>query len=377
MKITFLSTFYPFRGGIAQFSAHLYREAAKNHEVEAVTFSRQYPKLLFPGKTQLVSPEDTADKIPSKRWLDSINPFTYFSTARKIRNLQPDLIISRYWMSFFAPSFGWILAHQAKKTVRIAILDNVIPHERRFFDDTFNRYFLSKNDGFIVMSEQVQKDLLFYLPKAKHILIPHPIYNHFGEKLNKEQALNKLGLSEFSAKKILLFFGIIRDYKGLDLLLNAMTSLDDSYVLLVAGEVYGSFEKYDLIIKEQQLSKKVKLFNRYIDDAEVTNFFSSADVCVLPYRSATQSGITNIAYHFEVPVISTNVGGLAETIHHGRTGLIAEEVNEKAIVKQIKNFYEVYNPTEFTENIRRSNKANSWENFVSKMLEFSNQLISK
>jgi glycosyltransferase involved in cell wall biosynthesis len=374
MKIVFLSTFYPFRGGIAQFSAHLYREAEKKHEVEAVTFTRQYPKLLFPGKTQLVSSDDTADKIPSKRWLDSINPFTYISTARKIRQLQPDLIISRYWMSFFAPSFGWILGHQEKKTKRIAILDNVIPHERRFFDDAFNRYFLSKNDGFIVMSEQVQKDLLYYLPKAKHILIPHPIYNHFGEKLLKEKALSNLGLQDFTTKKVLLFFGIIRDYKGLDLLLNALSYLDDTYILLVAGEVYGSFDKYETIIKEKKLNKKVKLFNRYIDDAEVTNFFSAADVCVLPYRSATQSGITNIAYHFEVPVISTNVGGLAETIHHGRTGLIADEVNEKALVKQIKNFYEVYNPTEFAQNINYTNKENSWENFVNKMLAFAEEL---
>lgn len=374
MKIVFLSTFYPFRGGIAQFSAHLYREAAKSHDVEAVTFSRQYPKLLFPGKTQLVSTEDTADKIPAKRWLDSINPFTFISTARKIRNLKPDLIISRYWMSFFAPSFGWILGKQEKKTIRLAILDNVIPHERRFFDDAFNRFFLNRNDGFIVMSEQVQKDLTFYLPKAKHILIPHPIYNHFGEKISKTEALQKLGITNCSDKKILLFFGIIRDYKGLDILLNALQLLDETYILIVAGEVYGSFEKYDSIIKMKKLARKVKLFNQYINDSEVTNYFSAADVCVLPYRSATQSGITNISYHFEVPVISTNVGGLSETIFHGRTGLISEEVNEKALIKQIKNFYEVYNPNEFAQHINFYNKENSWENFVSKVIAFSIQL---
>ncbi len=374
MKIVFLSTFYPFRGGIAQFSAHLYREAEKKHEVEAVTFIRQYPKLLFPGKTQLVSKEDTADKIPSKRWLDSINPFTYISAAKKIRNLHPDLIISRYWMSFFAPSFGWILGKQEKKTVRLAILDNVIPHERRFFDDAFNRFFLNRNDGFIVMSEQVQKDLLFYLPKAKHILIPHPIYNHFGKKISKTDALQKLGILGCSDKKVLLFFGIIRDYKGLDILLNALSLLDDSYILIIAGEVYGSFEKYASIISEKKIDKKVKLYNQYIDDSEVTNFFSAADVCVLPYRSATQSGITNIAYHFEVPVISTNVGGLAETISHGRTGLIAEEVNEKALLKQIKNFYDIYNLKEFAQNIQQYNKENNWENYVNKMLVFAEEL---
>jgi glycosyltransferase involved in cell wall biosynthesis len=277
-------------------------------------------------------------------------------------------------MSFFAPSFGWILGRQEKNTIRLAILDNVIPHERRFFDDAFNRFFLNRNDGFIVMSEQVQKDLLYYLPKAKHLLIPHPVYNHFGEKLSKKDALKKLNITDSADKKILLFFGIIRDYKGLDILLNTLALLDQTYILIIAGEVYGSFEKYDLIINERKLGEKVKLFNRYIDDSEVTNFFSAADVCVLPYRSATQSGITNIAYHFELPVISTNVGGLAETIHHGRTGLIAEEVNEKALVKQIKNFYEVYNPNEFAQNINYSNQENSWENFVGKMLAFAEEL---
>jgi len=374
MKIVFLSTFYPFRGGIAQFSAHLFREAAKKHEVEAVTFTRQYPRILFPGKTQLVSADDTADKIPSKRWLDSINPFTYISTARKIRKIQPDLIISRYWMSFFAPSFGYILGKQSKRTIRIAILDNVIPHERRFFDDAFNRYFLNKNDGFIVMSEQVQKDLLYYLPEAKHLLIPHPVYNHFGKKLSKEVALQKLGLQNCFDKKVLLFFGIIRDYKGLDVLLHTLPFLDDSFVLIVAGEVYGSFEKYELLIKEKQLSEKVKLFNRYIADSEVTNFFSAADVCVLPYKSATQSGITNISYHFELPVISTNVGGLAETILDGKTGLIAKSVDAKAIATQIEHFFKNCNPIEFSENIRQINRENSWGNFVSKMLDFSEQL---
>ena len=224
------------------------------------------------------------------------------------------------------------------------------------------------------MSEQVQKDLLYYLPKAKHILIPHPIYNHFGEKLPKEKALSNLGLKDYSTKKVLLFFGIIRDYKGLDILLNTLALLDDTYLLVVAGEVYGSFDKYETIIKEKKLNKKVKLFNRYIDDSEVTNFFSSADVCVLPYRSATQSGITNIAYHFEVPVISTNVGGLAETISHGRTGLITEEVNEKALLKQIKNFYEIYNPNEFAQNIQQYNKENNWDNFMNKMLAFAEEL---
>jgi glycosyltransferase involved in cell wall biosynthesis len=374
MKIVFLSTFYPFRGGIAQFNALIYREMEKENQVEAITFKRQYPDFLFPGKTQMVTAEDAADAIPSKRWLDTINPFTYISTARKVKQLQPDIIITKYWMTFFAPSLGFVLGLQSKKTLRISILDNVIPHEKRFFDNVFNRYFLKRNDGFIVMSEKVQKDLLYYLPDAKNLLIPHPIYNHFGEKLTKIQALKNLGIEQHADKKMLLYFGIIRDYKGLDLLLKSLNHLDESYFLIVAGEVYGSFDKYTAIIKENQLENRIALFNHYIDDAEVKNYFSAADVCVLSYKSATQSGITNISYHFELPIIATTVGGLAETILHEQTGLIVDEVSETAIAKQIQSYFENYNPIEFSKNIRQINEENSWENFVSKLLDFAKDL---
>ena len=375
MKIVFLSTFYPFRGGIAQFNALLYRELEKNNQVEAITFKRQYPEFLFPGKTQMVSKNDIADPIPSKRWLDSINPVSYFTTARKVKSLNPDLIITKYWMSFFAPSLGFVLGKQSKKTMRIAILDNVIPHEKRFFDNAFNRYFLKKNDGFIAMSEKVQKDLLHYLPQAKCMLIPHPIYNQFGEKLSKLEALSNLGISVHLDKKILLFFGIIRDYKGLDLLLKSLKQLDDSYFLIVAGEVYGSFDKYDEIIKEFGLENKIALYNQYIDDSEVKNYFSAADVCILPYKSATQSGITNISYHFELPIIATNVGGLAETIVHGKTGVIVDEVSEKALAVAIRSYFQNYDSSLFSNEIRISNEENNWQNFAFRLLEFHKKLI--
>lgn len=374
MKIVFLSTFYPFRGGIAQFNSLLYRELEKAHEVDAITFKRQYPEFLFPGKTQLVAVDDIADKVPSKRWLDSINPFSYLSTARKVKRLHPDLIITKYWMSFFAPSLGYVLGFQSKKTIRITILDNVIPHEKRFFDNIFNRYFLKRNDGFIVMSEKVQKDLLHYLPKAKNLLIPHPIYNQFGQKLNKKDALSNLGLTINSDKKILLFFGIIRDYKGLDILLKAMNYLNDSYFLIVAGETYGSFEKYDEIIKSARLENKVAVFNNYIDDSEVKNYFSAADVCVLPYKSATQSGITNISYNFELPIIATNVGGLAETIIHEKTGLIVNQVSEKAIADSIHTFFNDYDSNDFSVEIKKINEENNWENFALRLIDFYKKL---
>ncbi len=368
MKIVFLSTFYPYRGGIAQFNALVYREMEKKHQVEAITFSRQYPDLLFPGKTQMVSEKDDADAIPSKRWLDTVNPFTYLSTARKIKKISPDLILTKYWMTFFAPSLGYVLGKQAKKTIRISILDNVIPHEKRFFDTAFNKYFLKRNDGFIVMSEKVRDDLLTVHPNAKYLLIPHPIYNQFGDKLEKSAARKQLNVPV--DKKVLLFFGIIRDYKGLDFLIEAMSLLDESYHLIVAGEVYGSFEKYEQQISGLGLKDRISIFSQYIDDAEVKNYFSAADVCVLPYKSATQSGITNISYHFEVPIIATNVGGLAETIAHGKTGLITDTVSPKGISEQITAFYSDENANSFAENIRAHNQENSWQTFSEKLLAF-------
>lgn len=374
MKIVFLSTFYPFRGGIAQFNALLYREIEKKNEVEAITFKRQYPAILFPGKTQMVSQNDIADPIPSKRWLDSINPLTYITTALKVKKLNPDLILTKYWMSFFAPSLGFVLGMQSKKAKRIAILDNVIPHEKRFFDHAFNRYFLKRNDGFIAMSEKVQKDLFHYLPNAKCLLIPHPIYNQFGQKLSRNEALSKLGIENHSNKKILLFFGIIRDYKGLDLLLKSLPLLDKSYFLVVAGEVYGSFEKYESIILESGLKDRIALFNNYIDDSEVKNYFSAADVCILPYKSATQSGITNISYHFELPIIATNVGGLAETIIHEKTGLIVQEVSVNALANAIISFFQNYDSAKMANEIKIINQENSWENFAQRLLDFSQKL---
>lgn len=374
MKIVFLSTFYPYRGGIAQFNALIYRVLEKDHEVEAITFSRQYPALLFPGKTQLVSTDDAAEVIPSKRWLDSINPFTYLRTARKVRKLQPDLIITKYWMTFFAPSLGFVLGRQSRNTLRISVLDNVIPHEKRFFDNWCNRYFLKRNDGFIVMSDKVLKDLLFYYPKSKYIYVPHPVYNQFGEKLGRETALKNIGLEELEQKKIILFFGIIRDYKGLDLLLEAMALLPDTYHLIVAGEVYGSFQKYQDIIDRTNLHEKISLFTNYIGDDEVKDYFSAADVCVLPYKSATQSGITSISNHFELPIIATNVGGLAETILHKKTGLIVDLVDAKLLSESIELYFSAKLKFEFQEHIKLQNQANTWDNFGRKILKFYDDL---
>ena len=374
MKIALLSVFYPYRGGIAQFGAMLYRALEPDNEVKAFNFKRQYPNFLFPGTSQFVGEDDTADPIPSARVLDSIGPLSFSKTARKINAFHPDLIISQYWMTFFGPSLGSV-SKRSKGTRRIAILHNVIPHEKRFFDAAANRYFLKHNDGFIVMSDVVLRDLLSLKPDAKYLRIDHPVYSQFGDRLTEIDARTKLGVP--LGKKVLLFFGIIRDYKGLDVLLKACSLLPDDYHLLIAGESYGSFEKYDQQIKELKLEARVTLCTRYIEDREVSAFFSAADVCVLPYRSATQSGITAIAHHFNLPLIATDVGGLKETIFDGKTGLIVAKPEPELLASTIMHYFEDNMKVSLSTFIEAQKIDHSWENFARKIIEFAKSIDVK
>lgn len=373
MRIAYLSTFYPFRGGIAQFNAALKNALEQQgHEVEAYTFTTQYPKLLFPGETQLVKPEDKVIPISTKRVLNTINPITYQNTAAKIKAYKPDLLLMKYWMSFFGPSLGYVSGKMSNQTKSIAILDNVIPHEKRFFDTAFTKYFLKRVNGFVSMSGKVKDDLLSLSPNAKVKLIPHPLYNHFGEIIDKKTARLKLNLHP--DKKTLLFFGFIRDYKGLDLLINAFDKLDDSYQLIIAGESYGNFDKYNEIIEKTKNKLSIHKFVRYISDQEVPLFFSAADVCILPYRSATQSGITGISYHFELPMIATNTGGLAEIIHHKKTGIIVEKPEIQTILNGITSYFNEYNLEYFRNNIRNLKQELSWDEMAKNIIQFSEQL---
>jgi glycosyltransferase involved in cell wall biosynthesis len=372
MKIAFLSTFYPFRGGIAQFNASLYRSFEKEHVVKAFTFTRQYPDFLFPGETQMVTEKDNADKIPSERVLDTMNPFTYSSAAGKIREFAPDIMMMKYWMSYMAPSLGTV-AKKVKKTSKvITILDNVIPHEKRFFDESFTKYFLKQNHGFVVMSDSVKNDLLKLKPDARYIFHPHPLYDHFGQKVNSEEAKKKLNIP--AGNKVILFFGFIRDYKGLDLLIDAMSKLNDEYVLVIAGEVYGSFDKYTEQIEKSGLKDKICLHVRYISDDEVPLFFSSADVCVLPYKSATQSGITSIAYHFDLPLIATDTGGLKESIDHNKSGLIVDSPDSNLIATAIETYFSQNLKPKFQSEIKLLKNKLSWERLSKAIIAFSKSL---
>lgn len=337
MKIGILSCFYPFRGGIAQFNANLLSELSKMHDVRAFNFTRQYPSFLFPGKTQYVSPEDEAAPVDSIAVLDTANPLNWPRAAAQIRSWGPDVLIVRYWMSYFAPSLGYVARRMAPNCKVIAILDNVIPHERHFFDKPFTKWFLKPVVGNITLCNEVALDLLKFKSNASYKVLPHPIYSHFGAKLEREEAESRLGLKH--GRKNLLFFGLIREYKGLDILLEAFKDLDDSYQLIIAGEAYGSFDRYQKLIDSCPDPSRVYVFPDYIRDSEVKNYFSVADICVLPYRSATQSGISSISLHFGVPMIVTDVGGLKETIGGRGTGIVCSEVSPISVKTAIEDYF--------------------------------------
>lgn len=373
MKIAILSCFYPYRGGISQFNACLYEELRREHVVKAFNFSRQYPEFLFPGKTQYVTDDDEAVPVESVSLLDTANPFSYAKTYRAIREWKPDVLIVRYWMSYFAPSLGYITRKMRKHCKVISILDNVVPHEPHFFDAPLTRYFLKGSSGSVTLCEAVSKDLLTLKPDAEYTVIQHPLYSHFGAKKDRAEAEKKLGLKP--GKKNILFFGLIREYKGLDILLEAFSRLDEGYQLIIAGEPYGSFDKYQRLIDSMPGKDRIFMDLKYIKDSEVSDYFSAADVAVLPYRSATQSGISSVSYHFEVPMIVTDVGGLKETIGDRGTGLVADEGTPEAICNEIKKYFaDPQIKEDCIKNIRVEKDRLSWNTFARKLTEFIGQI---
>ncbi|HRP03046.1 MAG TPA: glycosyltransferase [Candidatus Kapabacteria bacterium] len=365
MKIAYLSTFYPFRGGIAQFNANLYKELSKEHQIKAFNFSTQYPNILFPGSTQLVQNGDNAEAVNATPILSTINPMSYLTATYKINKFAPDMIITKFWMPFFAPSLGTVYKLLNSKIRRVAILDNVIPHEKRIGDMQLISYFLQNTDKFIVMSDTVKQDLLSIKKDAIYKEVIHPLYNHFPNKIDQKVAQNKLNIPP--NKKVLLFFGFIRDYKGLDNLISAVNLLNDDYHLLICGEVYGSFDKYQTLIDSYQLNNRVHVFNKYIADNEVAEYFCAADVCVLPYKTATQSGIVGISYYFDLPVIATDTGGLKSMIEPYNSGLIIEKSEPQLIANTIQKYFRS-NITDFKDNINKYKEKASWSSLAKEIV---------
>lgn len=374
MKTAILSAFHPFRGGIAQFNGNLYLELGKTADVKAFNYSRQYPGFLFPGKTQYVSAGDDSFPLPSEAVLDTANPFNWPGAARKILRWQPDLLLMRYVMPYFAPSLGCVARKVRRSGCKVvAIADNIIPHEKHIIDKPFTKYFLGGLDGCVTLCDAVAEDLHRWAPDLPSKVIFHPLYSHFGEKLPREEAERTLGLR--LGMKNLLFFGLIREYKGLDILLEAFNSLPEDYQLIIAGECYGPFDKYQAIIDASPAKDRIHLFRKYIDDSEVKVYFSAADVTVLPYRSATQSGVSSASYHFEVPMIVTAVGGLKETIGDTGTGLVADKPSPAAVAGKITEFFgDDSIRRNCVESIRRESERLSWKRFSEELLNFAAEL---
>ena len=373
MRIAILSSFYPLRGGISQFNASMLAGLGKLHDTRAFSFARQYPGILFPGKTQYVTSDDEAVPVEADALLDTVNPFSWGKTARAIRKWQPDLLVMKYWMSWFAPSLGWVERHVGPHCKVVPVLDNVIPHEPHWFDKPLTRWFLKGCDGFVTMSQSVTDDLLTLRPDARFALLPHPLYAHFGEKLPREEAAARLGIDP--SLKTLLFFGLIRDYKGLDILLEAFRNLPEDYQLVVAGEPYGSFDKYQALIDSIPGKERIHVFPDYVRDSEVKVYFSTADLTVLPYRSATQSGISSVSYHFEVPMVVTDVGGLKGTIGDRGTGLVAPVPEPDAIRKEILRYFaDASLRARCVDAIRREKERLSWDRFCTDLTAFAEQL---
>ena len=373
MKIIIVGTTYPFRGGLAAFNERLAREyIQQGHEVEIFTFSLQYPSFLFPGKTQFSSEEAPTD-LKIHRTINSVNPISWLLTGRKIKKLNADKVIFCYWMAFIAPCFGTIARIvRSPKTQIVALIHNMIPHEPTILDKLFPKYFVNAMDGFVAMADSVIEDVKHFDANSKpKIVSPHPIYDHYGALLDKKDAAIKLGLYDQNA--YILFFGFIRQYKGLDLLLEAFADerlRKFPLKLIVAGEFYENPEPYLSQIAKLKLGNFVELRTVFIPDSEVRNYFSVADIVAQPYRTATQSGVSQIAYHFEKPMLVTNVGGLAEIVPHGKVGYVVD-VEPAQIADALVDFYENKRADEFIENIKTEKLKYAW----SQMTEAINNLM--
>ena len=370
LKIAYLSVFFPFRGGIAQFNTELFKALEEKSDVKAFNFSTQYPDLLFPGKTQFVSETDVNQGIESDRLLSSVNPLTFSRTIKAIREYNPDVLLTTFWMPFFGPSLGYVTKQLKRSVKNISILHNVIPHEARRGDKTLTSFYLNQQDGFGVLSKTVKEDLLSLKEDAKLFQRAHPLYAQFGELKNKEESKLKYGID--SNKKVLLFFGFVRKYKGLDLLINAIKNLPKDTVVLVTGECYGDFNEYSDLIKSEGVSDQIITNIRYIPDDEVAQIFSASDLCVLPYRSATQSGIASIAKFYQLPMIVTPVGELPNEVVDGETGVVCKSSSPEEIAIGIKSGLEKVD--QLKDNLKSEKEEHTWANFADALIDFSNSI---
>ena len=367
MKVIILGTAWPYRGGLATFNERLARQfVSEGHEVELYTFTLQYPSFLFPGKTQYTNEPAPAD-LTIRRVLNSCNPINWLRVGHAIRKAAPDMLICCYWMSFFAPAFGLVsrIARRNERTRCIALVHNMIPHEPNILDKLFAPYFVASQDGFVALSESVVGDIEKVESQTSRVkrpktFSPHPIYDHYGERMSKNEACKALNLP--ADKNYMLFFGLVRAYKGLDLLLGAFGCVKDqlpNLQLIIAGEFYEDEDKYRAQIVQLGLADRVIIRNEFIPDGDLRKYFGAADLIVQPYKTATQSGVTQVAFHFEKPMLVTNVGGLGEIVHDHQMGYACEPTAE-AIANDVSDYFTNNRQEAYTSYLQKEKTKYTW-----------------
>ena len=373
MRIALVGPLHPWRGGLAQYLGLLGEELMPHAEVRAVTFTRQYPSLLFPGTSQL-DPNADRPRFPTEALLDSIGPWSWRRTASHLERFAPGLVVLKWWMPFFGPAFASSVGPLRRRGTRVLLVcDNLVAHEPRFFDAAFSAWMMRNSDGYLVMSDSVERDLDRLKPGAPRRRVAHPFYAQFDRgRVTREQARERLGLSG----DVALFFGYVRRYKGLDTLLEAwpLVRARRPATLVVAGEFYDDPAPYRALAAAAGGEPAVRLLDRYISDDEVELLFKAADVVVLPYRSATQSGVTHVAYALGVPVITTNVGGLAETVHPGETGLVVSPEDPAALADAVVSFFAEGMSERMRAPIAALRRAHSWETLADHVISLGDEL---
>ncbi len=363
-KVIIIGPAFPFRGGISNFNNALGKAFYdKSYDITLYSFSLQYPSFLFPGSTQYET-GDPPKNLKIKTIINSINPFNWLRVSRLINNEKPDLVIIRYWLPFMAPCLGTISYFLNKKIKILAITDNIIPHEKRLGDNLLTKYFVSSCDAFLSLSASVLDDLNKFTNSTFKKFIPHPIYDVFGDKISKKEALLRLKLDP--EDNHLLFFGFVRKYKGLDLMLRAMADnriKEIGVKLIIAGEFYENKNEYLDLIDELNISDQIIMRSDFIPSDEVKNYFCASDMVTQTYRTATQSGVTQIAYSFDRPMLVTDVGGLAEIVPHNLVGYVtSQEPND--ISESIIDFYKNNRESYFESNVKKEKKRFSWDSFI-------------
>lgn len=372
-KMILVGTAYPYRGGLAVYNERLARSfQEEGYEVEIWTFTVQYPNFLFPGQTQF-STEPAPEGLFIRRELNSVNPFNWLKVGRKLRKAQADIVVMKFWIPYMAPSLGVVarMARKNKKTRVVSIIDNIIPHEKGVADKSLAFFFLKSVNGCVTMSKSVLGDVERFNAVKNVVFCPHPLYDNFGEKVSREEALRFLHLDP--DMRYMLFFGIIRDYKGLDLLLQAMGDERIKQMkvkLIIAGEFYNNGEQYHELEKSLGLENQLVWHSEFVPDSEVKYYFNACDIVVQPYKSATQSGVTQIAYHFEKPMLVTDVGGLKEIVPDGVVGYVTE-VDPTQIADALVDFFANDRKEVFERNIQMEKQKYSWGRMVDALVSVS------